>query len=87
MRLGVMRWQRFMILCDKATAAMGGLVEDMKTILADHHTVDDRPNSAPCRHDGPRNSTQFSIITDLTGREIHYCGRPCENPWRRIDLA
>jgi hypothetical protein len=80
------RWRRFMQLGAEAMKRKGDLVEDVKMILADHHCTDGHPDSAPCRHDGPENSTQFSIITDVSNRRIHYCGQPCENEWKSTNL-
>ena len=80
------RWRRFMHLAEQASNGDQDLVETVKTILADHHVTDGHPDSAPCRHDGPENSTQFSLVFDLTARNVHYCGQPCCNEWRRIRL-
>ena len=86
-RAGRHRWQRFMDLGADAMNRSGDLLADVKAILADHQMTDGHPDSAPCRHGGPENSTQFSVITDVTNRTVHYCGRPCENEWRRKDLS
>ena len=81
------RWKRFMHLAEKAVGSDADLVDCVKHIVADHCVVDGHPASSPCRHGGPESSTQFSLIFDLTSREVHYCGRPCENEWRRITLG
>ena len=84
---GVARWRRLTALAEEATRGTGDPVEPMKVLLADHTVVGGHPDSAPCRHGGRENSTQFSVITDVTGRTVHYCGRPCENAWRRLVLS
>jgi hypothetical protein len=81
------RWRRFMELGAKTMQRNGDLVEDVQNILADHHCTGNHPDSAPCRHDGPGNSTQFSILTDVTNRQVHYCGQPCENEWNTVSLS
>ncbi|MBN2307623.1 MAG: hypothetical protein JXR94_01550 [Candidatus Hydrogenedentes bacterium] len=80
------RWERFMLLAKDASECTRDLVACVKAVLADHCVVDDHPDSSPCRHGGPDSSTQFSLVFDLTARTVHYCGRPCENPWRAIEL-
>ena len=80
------RWERFMALGEKAVNSDRDLVSAVKRILADHHVVDGHSDSSPCRHGGPENSTQFSLVFDLSARVVHYCGRPCENEWRQIVL-
>ena len=80
------RWRRFMFLGGQASRSGQNLVATVKEILADHHVTGGHPASAPCRHDGPENSTQFSLVFDLTAKHVHYCGRPCENEWRQIRL-
>ena len=81
------RWQRFMQLGGEAMQQSGNLVEQVKAIMADHRVIDGHPDSAPCRHGSTENATQFSIVTDVTHRMVHYCGQPCENEWRSIELA
>jgi len=81
------RSRRLMQLGDRAMQNEGDLVDDVKTMLSDHAVSDNHPDSAPCRHGGPDSSTQFSVITDMTSRTVHYCGRPCENEWRAIPLS
>ncbi len=62
-------------------------VAQMKRILSDHQMADGHPVSAPCRHGGERfGDTQYSVIFDVTAREVHYCGRPCRCEWRRVAL-
>lgn len=86
-RAGVDRWRRLTSLAGEAAGGTGDLAESVKGLLADHETVCGHPDSAPCRHGGPENSTQFSVVTDVTGRRVHYCGRPCENEWRVVELS
>lgn len=80
------RWERFMELGSKAMKKNGDLVDDVKAIVADHHILDNNPESSPCRHNGIDNSTQYSCIFDLTNRTVSYCGQPCCNPWKTIQL-
>lgn len=76
------RWERLMELGKSAMGKDGDLVQDVKAILADHHTPDGYPVSSPCRHGGTQfGATQYSFVFDLTNREVHYCGQPCENEW------
>ena len=80
------RRERFMALAAEASERDGDLVAAVKAILADHHVTDGHPDSAPCRHNGPNSSTQFSLVFDLSARVVHYCGQPCCNAWRQIGL-
>ncbi len=78
------RWLRLMELGREMTGKTGNLVEDVKAAMSDHVVAEGHSDSAPCRHDGTENSTQFSVITDVTGREVHYSGQPCHNRWKSI---
>ncbi len=81
------RWLRLRELAAEALERPGDAVAQMKRILSDHETVDDHPVSAPCRHGGERfGDTQYSVIFDVTAREVHYCGQPCRCEWRKIAL-
>jgi hypothetical protein len=81
------RWLRFRALAQEAVDGPDDPVARMKRILSDHERVDDHPVSAPCRHGGERfGDTQYSVIFDLTAREVHYCGQPCRCEWRTIVL-
>ena len=81
------RWRRLNELAEEAASRPGDPVDDMKRILANHETVDGHPASAPCRHGGATaGDTQFSCVFDLTDRVVHYCGQPCCNEWRSIEL-
>ena len=84
---GVDRWRRLTSLAEAAAQGTGDLVEAMKRLLADHEVIAGHPDSAPCRHGGRENSTQFSVVTDVTGRCVQYCGRPCENEWAEVRLG
>jgi len=81
------RWQRLMQLCAEVMELPGDLVADVKGLLADHSVTDGHTDSAPCRHGGPDNSTQFSVLTDVTGRQVHCCGQPCQNRWMSVALG
>jgi len=81
------RWERLMELGKSLMGKNGDLVQDVKGILADHHMPDGHPISSPCRHGGMEfGATQYSFVFDLTHREVHYCGRPCDNEWRSKPL-
>ena len=74
-------------LAAQALDEPGEPVAQMKRILSDHQMVDDHPVSAPCRHGGEAlGDTQYSVIFDVTAREVHYCGQPCRCEWRTIVL-
>jgi len=60
------------------------LVAALKRALATHDDGS-HPHSSPCRHDGT-NCTQYSFVVDLTERRYYYCGQPCRNEWRCIQL-
>jgi len=78
------RRETFIRLCNEIKNK-DNLVAQMKKVLA-FHDNGTRPDSSPCRHGGPNNSTQYSFVADITERKYYYCGRPCENEWRKIDL-
>ncbi len=81
------RWLRLEELAREVVDTPGDPVEQMKRILADHERVDDHPASAPCRHGGERfGDTQYSVVFDVTAREVHYCGQPCRCEWRAVAL-
>ncbi|MEA3403482.1 MAG: C45 family autoproteolytic acyltransferase/hydrolase [Armatimonadota bacterium] len=81
------RWLRLRELAAEALDAPGDPVAQMERMLADHQRVDDHPVSAPCRHGGERfGDTQYSVVFDVTAREVHYCGQPCRCEWRTIVL-
>lgn len=82
--VGYKRRQTFIRLCNEIKGK-DNLVAEMKKILA-FHDGGTYPDSSPCRHGGPNNSTQYSFVADITERKYYYCGRPCENEWREIDL-
>lgn len=81
------RWLRLRELAAEALGETDDPVAQVRRMLSDHQRVDDHPVSAPCRHGGERfGDTQYSVIFDVTAREVHYCGQPCRCEWRTVAL-